>query len=595
MNDILRPNKGKSEIILSENNEVITNKSEVASIFNTFFVQKIETLKSKIDQKYKKDPLLKLKNQLKDRSQLFSLRTTSEGKVLNAIMSLKNKKSCGVDDIPTLILKLAGEILCIPLTKIINQSILTGTFPSAWKIAKIIPLHKRGSKKLKENYRPISNLCVVSKILEKVVLDQVGYYFESQGLLPNTQHGFRKKRSTTSALLTLTQQWTKAHEDGKNVGALFWDLSAAFDCLNRELLCKKLKLYGFSEKALDWFRSFLEDRKQLISVNSVESNVKVIKSGTPQGSLLSPLLFVIYVSDMQLWVKNSKISSYADDTCSFSMHNDLQSLREYLEEDAKCLMEFMASNDLVSNASKTGCLIIRKSNSAVDDSKILIKIGNDEVIEKEEEKLLGITLTNKLKWNVHLSQLESDLIQRLCTISRLKKFIPRCKLENVANSLFVSKILYALPVFGAVQLTNEERVDKDQRRIQIVMNQMLRILCNAKLSDKISLQRLHNMTGMLSVNQMVAKTILLETWKGINSVDIYGHDFLQFRSSKSNMETRAEVRKDIERHGSSQISKRNFGFKAAKLWNSAPINIRFAENMKIAKKEIDEFVRTLPL
>ena len=176
----------------------------------------------------------------------FNLKTVTENQVRKIIKSSKNKKSHGIDKITISTIKGALNVLITPITHIVNTSISQGSFPEQWKMAKVIPLLKKGDSKNKTNYRPISLLPVTSKILEAVVRKQVSKFFETNNLLPKQQHGFRPGRSTTTALISLQEKLIKSANQGENTAMLLWDLSAAFDTLDHDIFLEKLKIYSFT-------------------------------------------------------------------------------------------------------------------------------------------------------------------------------------------------------------------------------------------------------------------------------------------------------------------------------------------------------------
>ena len=252
---------------------------------------------------------------------------------------------------------------------------------------------------LASNYRPVACLPAASKVLESVVLGQISSYFEKLNLLPLQQHGFRAGRSTTTAIASMVSEWTRAHEKGLSTGILLWDLSSAFDTIDVDLLCSKLGLYGVAERTVGWFRSFLTNRKQRVQVGSSTSEPKTVSIGCPQGSLLSPLLFLIYVADLELWVRDSVVSGYADDTATFVSDESDDTVIHKLEADAKRILGFMASNFLSANADKTGFLFIEKKRSASSRS---ITVGNKLVMEQSSHRVLGLQVDNRLSWQEHV-------------------------------------------------------------------------------------------------------------------------------------------------------------------------------------------------
>ena len=229
----------------------------------------------------------------------FKLYPVTEATVLKHIKKLKNKKCSGTDGLSADLLKQGGEVLAIPITRIINLSITSGTYPKPWKEGIITPIHKKGDKKSKGNYRPISILKSASKVLESVVFDQLYRYAEAKQLLPPTQHGFRQKHSNFTALTSMHTWWLEQKEKKMTTGILCFDLSCAFDLMEPDIFCRKLSLMGGNGTAIDWFRSYLSDRSQRVKVGSTISKNQNINIGSPQGGLLSPLIFILYVSDLR--------------------------------------------------------------------------------------------------------------------------------------------------------------------------------------------------------------------------------------------------------------------------------------------------------
>ena len=317
INDILRPERlANTSIKIQTENQLIEDSQQVADGFSAFFKEEVEKLAASVIKDPNVDPFSRLKEKLRGSNLKFYLKTVSENIVLGLLKSLKPKKSCGIDGITSEILKIGAEVLVVPLTYLVNCSITSGKYPSNWKIAKVIVLHKKGDKKILKNYRPVSMLVVFGMILEKVVALQIEEFFESNGLLGNFQFGFRKYKSTISELLTLFDTLLEAKEMGKEILIILYDLSAAFDTVPHQILIEKLRLYGFCQLTIKWMESYLSKRKQFVEISGKRSSEQEIDIGTPQGSRLSPLLFIILMADLDLWTGNSSLSNFADDTQS---------------------------------------------------------------------------------------------------------------------------------------------------------------------------------------------------------------------------------------------------------------------------------------
>ena len=250
------------------------------------------------------------------------------------LKKLKKKKSAGLDGLSQENLLLGSSKLLCPLTKIINQSIREGKFPTSWKSAVVTPILKKGSPEQLNNFRPVSCLPAASKVLEIEACSQLSDFLKSNDLLPQNQHGFRPGRSCMTAWQEIQLDWAIKTEQKKITGVLLWDLSAAFDTLDCDGLCAKLELYGLQPRSVRWIRSFLSDRSQCVRIGNQISSPRLVPTGVPQGGVLSPLVFVLFVSDLQDWLKHSTAPTYADDPTTGTSANNLEDTLEKMEEDA---------------------------------------------------------------------------------------------------------------------------------------------------------------------------------------------------------------------------------------------------------------------
>ena len=238
------------------------------------------------------------------------------------IKSLDANKATGLDGMSARLIKSTAHIISPSLLQIINISISTGQFPDALKLAKLIPIHKSGAKDDPANYRPISILSVLSKIIEKHVTKHLFAYLNKYKILHTSQSGFRKNHSCNTALINLIDRWLKNIDKGEINGAVFFDLRKAFDVVDHNLLIRKLAAYKFSEKSLRWIKTYITNRKQCIVDNSLTSSMQTVKSGVPQGSVLGPVLFLLFVNDMPLFITEAYVDIYADDTTVHTSSKD---------------------------------------------------------------------------------------------------------------------------------------------------------------------------------------------------------------------------------------------------------------------------------
>ena len=274
----------------------------------------------------------------------FTFNAVKESEILKELRNLKRRKASGLDNFPPGLLKDAALVLTKPLTFIINLSLETGVVPSEWKVAKVIPLYKSGSQAEIDNYRPISILPTLSKILEKIVYKQLMAHLERHNLLFEYQFGFRPNRSTELAVTYFTDFIRKEADSSKATGAVFIDLTKAFDTISHSIMLSKLSHYGASDMELQWLTDYLFLRKQIVHFNGVFSEPNPINAGVPQGSILGPLLFLIFFNDVHSPLRHCKILTYAIDTVIFTSSNDIDAIQDSLSQDLDNLSDWFRDN-----------------------------------------------------------------------------------------------------------------------------------------------------------------------------------------------------------------------------------------------------------
>ena len=534
----------------------------VADELNNWFKEKVEGLVKKIDKTKLQDPFRRLKNKLKDRNLKFSLQPVDVNEVLTVLKDLKKKTSCGLDEISSEMLKECKEEVAGPLTIIINRSICSGTFPKNWKIAKITPLLKKGDATKRENYRPVALLCVAGMILEKIVADQIEQFFEKNKLLGEFQFGFRKNKSTVSELLTLFEALLEAKGANKKVLQILYDLSAAFDTVMPKVIIEKLKVYGFDYMARRWMESYLTGRSQITMVGGKLSKAVDLCYGTPQGSRLSPLLFIILMADLDLWTTDSQLSNFADDTQSVIISDDEENLKILAKKEAQAVVDHFSANNLVNNANKAALLYNNKGTAET----ICMQIAGEQLTSKESEKLLGIQVSSDMKWKCHIDHVCSKMNQRLGILRRLKNKVPHEKLIIVAGAIFTSVARYGIAVYLKPKLHSDPYERKDLKRLQVIQNKMFRLLAGKTLLDKARVETLGRQFNMMSINQMTCYHTLTETFNIVN----YG--------ASEKIQKKLLPQSDTSTNLTIPLCKKNscrgFSYYASRLWNQLPVEIR---------------------
>ena len=295
--------------LLTFQNENIDNPERIANIFNNYFSTIGEKTQAKIKHSHKKYTDY-LSNENPD---TFFLSPTNKEEIKFILSSLDINKSTGPYSIPSKVLNMLKNDISEQLADLFNLSFTTGTFPTLLKTAKVIPIHKKDSKSNFTNYRPISLLSNLDKILEKLMHSRLSTFLNIKDIIYPLQFGFCQNYSTSYALIHLTETIKEALDQGKYGCGIFFDLQKAFDTVNHNILLGKLKHYGIRGVAYGWFESYLKDRKQYVSINGYNSKHLSISLGVPQGSVLGPLLFLIYINDLNTAIKHCKVHHFSDD------------------------------------------------------------------------------------------------------------------------------------------------------------------------------------------------------------------------------------------------------------------------------------------
>lgn len=430
----------------------------------------------------------------------------------NVILSLKNKNSCGYDGISPILLKSCCDEVSHAINILINKSLTSGKFPRNAKLARVIGIYKSGNSDDVANFRPISVTPIIGKVIEMVVNVQLSNYLEENDVLTPEQYGFRIHSNTMSACFDLASDVCRDRDDSKLINLTFVDTSKAFNSVHRNHLLEKLKKIGVLDNELDWFKSFLSGNFQYSECDGFSSDSKEVKTGLMQGSILSPLLFNVYSCDLALMNFNGKFYCYADDICFKHSGTSVDTIEELIDVDMKKFERYMNSNFLTVNASKSKSMTIGNTNS-----KIIVRYCGRILENVDEFRYLGLLLNSRFDWNSHVNKLCKSLSTLAGVFRKLSNLIPENLKISLYNSMFISQVLYCLPIYGSTTNENVISVQRLQNRaIKNLFNKNvfyspIRLLNELNQLSIINLFRLFSVSHIYSVisNQIHSNSVIV--------------------------------------------------------------------------------------
>ena len=370
----------------------------------------------------KKTPNFYLNKFSERNSENLTFSDFSENDVIEACRNINIKRSSDAYGLSQAIVLDDIEIIAPIITHIANCSLKEGICPDLSKIARVIPIYKeKGENYLYSNYRPISLIPVFSKILEKLVYNKIFHFLVRYQILFKSQYGFRCGHSTIHATLDFLKTIEKALQDNEYAIGIFCDLSKAFDTLDHKVLLDKLDHYGIRGNWHSWLKSYLSGRMQYVDIHGTKSGTRDIKVGVPQGSILGPLLFLIYINDLPASLQKLTPVLFADDTNLIIKGNNLEQLQQVINSDLSVLDDFFRANKLKLNAAKTKVVCFRKKKLAFDNNKLNISIDGTQLVPEKNATFLGMIIDEHLTWEDHCNKVANKIARNTGIMNRLKQ------------------------------------------------------------------------------------------------------------------------------------------------------------------------------
>ena len=563
INKLLGRNKKSTMITLQSKDETITEPVEVANKFNNYF--------SNIATNIRKDIPVETKDfsdYLPRRGQNHSLyfHPTVPYEVHSVIRKLKSKSSSGIDGISTLVLKALPNNFIEGLSNLFNHSMAQGFFPTKFKTAKIVPIYKKeGSRKSVEQYRPISLLCSMSKVLEKLIHKRVTKFLNKINFFPNTQFGFRKGLSTSHAISLLVNTITKSMNKKYKTLGLFLDFSKAFDLIDHKILLQKLSKCGIRGLANKWFESYLSNRTQQVQIDGIlSSNICKVKHGTPQGSILGPLLFLIYINDLPNCLQFSKPLFYADDTNLLLSATLCDDLITKGNAELRNINEWVNSNKLSLNENKSHAVMFRTRNTRISGNLPKLYLGSKEIKFVENTKFLGVIISKNLSWKTHMTSIKQKLRKNFGACRKIKSQLGKSALLSLYHSMIETHIRT-----GIISWCHGNSMMKNS--IQRSCDNFLKIVFST--SDSNNIRQKMKEHCLLTVDQILFQEIGMAMLKVHNkSFPACFNEF--FTATSHAMTTRSNRSFNLDQPRI-QTTKQSLNYKGNMVWNKIPNSVKY--------------------
>ena len=573
-------------LCLNINGSICFDKETIANSFNTFYTNVASMLVKKLPpsvNRFGKSFVTSFYARLGVVPNSYSFSLVTENQILRYLTKLSANKATGLDGIPSRFVKDGAPIIAQPLSHIINLSLIQGVVPDELKSARVIPIFKKNDKTSVGNYRPVSILSIVSKVFERVVYDQVESYFKSNKLFYKFQSGFRRGLSTDTCLIHLTDYIRKQMDKGNLIGMVLLDLQKAFDTVDHSTLLMKLRATGLGEDILRWFRSYLSDRKQLVDVSGTYSSTAQVICGVPQGSILGPLLFLIYVNDMSAVVKN-KLLLYADDSGILVSGKSRADIEHALEEDLHLVSQWLVDNKLSLHLGKTESILFGSKQRIGPNKSLVIKCNGTEINSTSSVKYLGATIDQFLSFDAMARSVLQKANARLKFLYRKKEFLTQHTMKLLVMSLIQCHFDYCCTIWypGLTQML--------KNKFKITQNKLIRLVLNLEPRSHIGSDHFRSL-NWLPFNKHVDQIILCNVFKVKNGLypDYLKETFIP-QDMVHQHNTRACARGAFAIPEVKGFGSKSFSSLGCFLWNGLPAELTHLKRLSSFKTKVKKYL-----
>ena len=581
--------KQKSKITLIENDEIISEEGKVAEILNNYYVDAVpnlgieksyvenvperkgEKLEDKIDSilnQYKSHPsIVMINNKVKVTSK-FKFRDTNADEMYRRIISLDSKKAVPAGDVSVDVLKCTADIICKTVADVFNENKNNNVYPSNLKVQNVTPLHKGEERTLKKNYRGVSILPVLSKLFGREMNEQMYEYMEN--FLSDYLFGYRSGYGPQYCLVAMIEMWKKALDEQKVAGAILTDLSKAFDCISHELLIAKLDAYGFEKSALKLIYDYLRSRMQRTKVNGSYSTWREITSGVPQGSILGPLLFNIFINDIFFFLEKTLIANFADDNTPHCVEKDIMTLLKNLEADTYTILNWFRFNEMKPNQGKCH-LFIADINHTQYDSKSFIYLDGAFLESEDIVKLLGLQVDDNLDFEEYVKLVLNLANKKLYALIRISKFVTQEKIKMLVRAFIESLFNYCPLVWMFHCRTTNNKMNKLHERA-------LRLIYKDK---SLTFEQLLEKDQSFTIHERNIQKLAIEMYKVKNKMTPVPFQEIFTINKKGDFV--------IPKINTVKRGEETVRYRGPKIWEIVPEEIKKAESLAIFKNQIKEW------